>query len=447
LVSYAYDAMNRPINATWGNVPAQMNLTASSVSSSFGYDATNRLTSQTVTDDSWWNRPTAAAQTNYTPNNLNQYTAVGSAHPTYDGNGNLASDGHFTYCYDTESRLTSVLSAGTCAAPTTTVASYAYDAQGRRKSKTVGATTTVYVTNADNREVLEYSGTTGALQTWYAFGLGPDEVLNQISSTGTTRATLIPDVIGSIIGSLDAATGTLTKFGYQTFGENPSLTSGGYRYTARRLDPETVGSSTQASGLYYYRARTYSPTWGRFLQPDPIGYAGGANLYAYANNDPLNLTDPLGLDCVSAGGTTSCTTSAYSVSFPTPKGWQDFTSSSTNYHFYSTPANVGSTNPAAVQQWVANNPTPGYPSPAAPQGTLNDATPVLGGVSPINISPVLSYTTTNQANGRPVTLNVTLPGHPLFPGIVVRQVDQTSNGTVNQQLRRRHLCLAVAHHV
>jgi hypothetical protein len=56
------------------------------------------------------------------------------------------------------------------------------------------------VTDADNREVLEYSATTGALQNCYAFGLGPDEVLNQISSTGTTRATLIPDIQGSIIG-------------------------------------------------------------------------------------------------------------------------------------------------------------------------------------------------------------------------------------------------------
>jgi RHS repeat-associated protein len=115
-----------------------------------------------------------------------------------------------------------------------------------------------------------------------------------------TRATLIPDVIGSTVGSLDSG-GTLIKFGYQTFGENPSLTSGGYRYTGRRLDPETLASASQPSGLYYYRARTYSPTWGRFLQPDPSGYPAGPNLYAYVNNDPLNNVDPSGLVVEQAG--------------------------------------------------------------------------------------------------------------------------------------------------
>ncbi len=89
----------------------------------------------------------------------------------------------------------------------------------------------------------------------------------------------------------------LAKSGYQPFGENPAVLTGTYRYTARRFDPETAGSAAQPSGLYYYRARTYSPTWGRFLQPDPVGYAGGNNLYAYVNNDPLNATDPSGL-CV-----------------------------------------------------------------------------------------------------------------------------------------------------
>jgi RHS repeat-associated protein len=61
-----------------------------------------------------------------------------------------------------------------------------------------------------------------------------------------------------------------------------------FGYTAQRIDPET-------NGLYYYRARHYSPAWGRFLQPDPIGTTGGVNLYAYVGNDPLNFTDPDGL--------------------------------------------------------------------------------------------------------------------------------------------------------
>jgi hypothetical protein len=56
-------------------------------------------------------------------------------------------------------------------------ASYAYDAQGRRKSKTVIGVTTIFVTDADNREVLEYDGTSGAIQNWYAYGLGPNTAL------------------------------------------------------------------------------------------------------------------------------------------------------------------------------------------------------------------------------------------------------------------------------
>jgi len=69
---------------------------------------------------------------------------------------------------------------------------------------------------------------------------------------------------------------------------NTSSVGNPYFFTGRRLDTETR--------LYYYRARYYSPTLGRFLQADPIGYQGGINLYSYCGNKPLIFLDPYGLD-------------------------------------------------------------------------------------------------------------------------------------------------------
>ncbi len=48
--------------------------------------------------------------------------------------------------------------------------------------------------------------------------------------------------------------------------------------------------------MYSYRARYYSPVLQRFISEDPIGFAGGVNLYAYALNNPIYWTDSFGLD-------------------------------------------------------------------------------------------------------------------------------------------------------
>ena len=59
------------------------------------------------------------------------------------------------------------------------------------------------------------------------------------------------------------------------------------RYTGREFDSET--------GLYYYRARYYDPTTGRFISEDPIGLRDGVDLYVYVHNGPTTSTDPQGL--------------------------------------------------------------------------------------------------------------------------------------------------------
>jgi RHS repeat-associated protein len=214
--------------------------------------------------------------------------------PTYNANGNLTFDGTFTFAYDGENRLSTASGAGNSAG-------YSYDAQGRRKTKTVNGATTVYVTDADNREVMQYDGASGAISRWFAYGLGSNDVLSQMNVAAATRATFIPDIQGSIIASLDSTTGALSKIGYSPYGK--STGAGPFGYTAQRIDPET-------NGLYYYRARHYSPAWGRFMQPDPIGYAGGNNLYAYVGNDPLNRIDPTGADPV-LGATVGLFAGAY----------------------------------------------------------------------------------------------------------------------------------------
>jgi RHS repeat-associated protein len=107
---------------------------------------------------------------------------------------------------------------------------------------------------------------------------------------GTTVAAYHSDGLGSVASVTDATSGgSLKTYRYDAFGKPLAQTgtlANAYTYTGREQD---------GSGLYYYRARYYLPSAGRFLTPDPIGLAGGINAYTYVRSNPVNYTDPFGL--------------------------------------------------------------------------------------------------------------------------------------------------------
>ncbi|MDD2764144.1 MAG: hypothetical protein PHE83_09255 [Opitutaceae bacterium] len=233
---------------------------------------------------------------------------------TYDLDGNVTADGRWSYTWDAENRLVSMVAtpAAYGAGAPRQLLNFVYDYLGRRVRKTVSnwngssyvaATDTAFVYDGWNLAA-EYliSGSTLTLTRSYVWGLDLSGTMTDGGGVGgllairdaSTGAFHLPayDGNGNIAGLVNRASGILTAgYEYSPFGETirstgTYATANPFRFSSRYTDSET--------SLVYYGYRYYSPSLGRWLGRDPIGEKGGLHLYAFCGNNAINRWDYLG---------------------------------------------------------------------------------------------------------------------------------------------------------
>ena len=275
---FIYDALDRLTSANGPYGASGINATLT-----YAYDQIGNMTTNSQVGT--YTYPTSGS-TSVRPHAV---SSAGLNAYSYDNNGNLTSGAGRIFEWNLENKPTCIAqAAGTCSAAANKT-TFVYDGDGGRVKKITSATTTRYISK------LYECDTTGATTSCSRFIFAGGTRVATVASNGTTHF-WHQDHLGSstiITDSTGAKVQALSYFPYGATRTNQSFTTPAvnvpYKYTGKELD---------STGLYYYEARYYDPTLGRFISPDTIvsrpGDPQDLNRYSYAGNNPLLYTDPTG---------------------------------------------------------------------------------------------------------------------------------------------------------
>jgi len=217
---------------------------------------------------------------------------------SYDSAGNVTNalydDGrNLSLSWDGAYRLTSIFNTGTI------VEAYGYDTFDRLIWISDGVETNHFIYAGPH--VLADTDSAGTVTRSYTYGPGTDNILSMTVYTGGNTSTYwyVTDHLNTVWALVDDNGVVAESYNYDTWGNVSVFDESGAPLTESAVGNRFLFHGREYSWtteFYYFRARWYDPVTARWLSLDPIGIAGGINLYQAFNNNPLNFIDPFGLE-------------------------------------------------------------------------------------------------------------------------------------------------------